>query len=273
MTKKVRYENPPVVERILNVQFEPLRGMNNGHLGAFWKFLGAEWSTAKDAPAVEPQFEGFTEEDRWHRVGLTLSMAQAPTIRLQITNADGDRMIQIQNGRLIFNWIKQEGRKYPDYETVRAGFASALSRFQDFANSELLGPVVANQWEITYLNHMARGSVWTSVDDWSFFRPIGSARGIEGMTTLESLSQRCQYLIGDNRGRLHVTWQHAKKNDDGQEMVVLNLTARGPVPERKSDGGSLLAGLDIGHDAIVQTFVTFMSADANRYWGINDAAV
>lgn len=268
---KISYSNPPVVERILNVQFELLRGMSNGHLGAFWKSLGSDWPLAKDAPAVEPQFEGFSEEDRWRRLGIALSMVELPGMRLQITNAVGDRMIQIQNGRLIFNWLKQEGREYPDYPTVRAGFLDAIARFQRFAAAENLGEIKANQWEITYLNHILHGSVWNDAKDWRFFKPIGDVSGIGGLTSLESLSQKLQYVISENRGRLHISWQHAKRNDDGRQMIVLNLTARGPIPTTDSMERSLIDGIDVGHDAIVASFASYMSEKANAHWGIINA--
>jgi hypothetical protein len=65
VTESPSYLRPPVVETILGVQFKPLRGLQNAHLGAFWKTLGDEWPTVADAPPLEPQFERFDAGGMW----------------------------------------------------------------------------------------------------------------------------------------------------------------------------------------------------------------
>src|SRR5579871_1174368 len=97
------YSDPPVVETVLGVQFDAFPAMTNGHLGAFWKTLDqAEWPTVSDSPPLNSQFEKFADFDRWGR-GLQFQLSQVPVSRLQIRNQSGNRMIQIQNGRLHFN--------------------------------------------------------------------------------------------------------------------------------------------------------------------------
>src|SRR5687768_2022392 len=87
------YDNPPVIEVILGVQFEPLAACSNGHLGAFWKSLGEDWTSSKDAPSLEPQFERFADAAKWRRVdSVRFSLSQDPSSRLQIKNKRTDRM-------------------------------------------------------------------------------------------------------------------------------------------------------------------------------------
>src|SRR5262245_55135596 len=103
------YISPPVVETVLGVQFARLPGFTNAHLGAFWKSLDAtEWPTVSDAPPLQPQFERFSEAAKWAR-GLQLQLTPIPAGRVQIKNRAGDRMIQVQNGRLHFNWLGDAG--------------------------------------------------------------------------------------------------------------------------------------------------------------------
>ena len=54
------YVDPPVVETILGVQFDPLASWRNAHLGVFWKTLNTDdWPNVSDAPPLQPQFERF----------------------------------------------------------------------------------------------------------------------------------------------------------------------------------------------------------------------
>ena len=234
LTEKVPfpdYEKPPVVETILGVQFERLPGFGNAHLGSFWKAIGTEeWPAVSDAPPLEPQFERFPESRSWAKLGARLTLTQDPSGRLQIKNKDGDRMIQVQNGRLHFNWLGQAGAKYPRYENVREGFVCALERFIGFLAQDNLGDLRPNQWEVTYLNHIAEGTVWNTPNDWGFFRPLGGVPTVDGLVQGESFAGAWHFVIPRQRGRLHIQWQHGLKQEpDRQEMVVLTLTARGPL--------------------------------------------
>jgi len=104
------YVDPPVVETILGVQFDPLASWRNAHLGVFWKTLNTDdWPNVSDAPPLQPQFERFAESARWAMFGAQLTLTQDPSARLQIKNKAGDRMIQLQNSRLHFNWLGQAG--------------------------------------------------------------------------------------------------------------------------------------------------------------------
>jgi hypothetical protein len=47
----------------------------------------------------------------------------------------------------------------------------------------------------------------------------------------------------------------------------LQLTARGPIEHGDPDQGITL-GLELGHRALVESFVRFSSDAAHRHWGI-----
>ncbi len=45
------YENPPVIETALSVQFDPIQGLTPAHFGWYWKsFLDSNWSKTTEAP-------------------------------------------------------------------------------------------------------------------------------------------------------------------------------------------------------------------------------
>jgi len=269
------YENPPVVETILGVQFEPLAGWRNAHLGAFWKTLNPdEWPSLFDVPPLPSQFEQFTEQARWATVGAQLTITQVPSARLQIKNRDGNRMIQVQNGRLHFNWLGEGGGRYPRYERVRTGFGESLERFIEFVAQEKVGDFRPNQWEITYLNHIPRGTVWNTTNDWGFFLPLGAVPTIEHLIQGESFEGGWHFVIPGQRGRLHVQWRHGRKvrPEEEQEIIVLDFTARGQIAESGNPTEAILDGVDLGRETIVKSFEAFASKAANEHWGLKDAS-
>jgi uncharacterized protein (TIGR04255 family) len=184
-------------------------------------------------------------------------------------------MIQIQNGRLHFNWLGTEGGAYPRYEKVREGLVTALRALTQFLDQERLGSFQPNQWEITYVNHIPRGSVWSAPNDWSFFRPLGPVPTIPDVATAESFGGEWHFVIPEQRGRLHVQWAHVRQSEPEQkqqEGIRLTFTARGPAPKDGDSVQAVLDGLDLGRKTIVQSFKGLMSDEANKYWGLNHAS-
>lgn len=249
------YANPPVVETVLGVQFDRLPGFTNAHLGAFWQTLDlVEWPSVADAPPLPPQFERFTEAARWAR-GLQFQLTQIPPGRMQIKNRAGDRMIQIQNGRLHFNWLSDVGKDYPRYENVRAGFVEVLERFTDFMAQAAAGRFQPNQWEVTYINQIPSGTVWKTVADWTFFAPLRGVPTIDGVVHGEDFKGEWHFVIPGQRGRLHIEWQHALRAVPEQrepEIIQLTLTARGPLESKDDTIQPILNGLDLGRQTIVR---------------------
>lgn len=266
-----KYKNPPVVETVLGVQFEALPKFGNAHLGFFWKQLGADWPSVSDAPCLEPEFERFGEGKSWLPTGFQFKVSQDPATRLQIRNRTKDRMIQVQNGRLLYNWLGHGGGRYPSFDEVKPDFQQAMDVFRRFLETEALGELHPNQWEVTYVNHIPKGTVWDDPSDWvNLFPSLAVLPSKTPSVRLESFSGQWHYEIEPERGRLHVNLKHGwRKTPSEQEMLVLNLTARGPIQAEGEDGPNLSEGLGIGHETIVRSFTELTSDGAHKYWGLN----
>jgi uncharacterized protein (TIGR04255 family) len=266
------YSNPPLVETILGLQFDPIPGLTNAHLGAFWKAISVDWPSVADAMPLPSQFEQFNEAAKWANMGISIGVRQEMPSRVQIKNKNADRMIQIQNGRFHFNWLGRSDAAYPRYATIRQQFVDALEQFTAFVARENLGEFRPNQWEVTYLNHIAKGIVWKSPDDWSFFKPLAAVPTIAGLVEGESFSGAWRFAIPQQRGRLHVQWEHGLRHEpNGQEVIVLTFTARGPIHTNGNPEQSILDGVDLGHETIVRSFARLMTSAANGHWGLKNA--
>jgi uncharacterized protein (TIGR04255 family) len=261
------FDQPPVVETVLGVQFAPLAGFTNGHLGWYWKrYLDEEWSRATDAPPLTDQFETFDAEGRWGLPGLQLILgAGVKPGRLQITTAAGDRLLQVQATQFHYNWQKREG-SYPSYSKMRAEFDHLFANFCRFVAEAGLGEVIPNQWEFTYVDHIQRGALWDSPADWHKVLPGLLAPGRFAGIRFEGLNGDWHYEIEPRRGRLHIVLQHVRVGaPSGPEAVQVRSTARGPV--RQEPGWDLDNGLQLGHDVLLNTFLQMTSAEAQRAWG------
>ncbi|HNQ23511.1 MAG TPA: TIGR04255 family protein [Phycisphaerae bacterium] len=277
------FKHPPVIETVLGVQFDRLPGLTNAHLGAFWRWLqtlqGAEWkglsaqqwTDVTDVPAIDPVAEEFGDEQSWGPLVGKLKLTQDPSSRLQIRNHAKDRMIQVQNGRVHYNWVKKDDAPYPRYTSIRPDFDEVMNALTVFLAEAKLGEAHVNQWEVTYVNIFRRGTVWERLADLRGLLRLPPVLGAAvDPLKLETFRGSWHYQIPPQRGRLHIELQHGRTALGGGEEEVLKmiLTARGPVGDVSGDDTGWGRGLDLGRAAIVRTFLLLTSPEAHAYWGL-----
>lgn len=266
MTGLPYFENPPVVESVLGFQFDPLPGLNNAHLAMFWQTLGEDaWPQINDTQLIQTVFERFGEEHKWVDRVRKLKLSSETSARLQMMNASSDRMVQLQNGRLHYNWRKQGPfDPYPRYAAVRSEFDAVHRAFEEFVRQRDLGALRMNQWEVTYVNHIDQGELWQSPSDWHRVLPSLLGSGPKGLK-FEGLGGSWHFELEPRLGRLHISLQLGKRTEEPEgEVIRLDLTARGPMEEE--EGLDLDRGLNLGHEMIVETFVAITSEEAHRHW-------
>lgn len=268
---RYKFDRPPVVETVISLQFKPLENLSSPLVGLFWEQLGrTEWPYVKHNIAVEDATEQFGLKQPLQRPQIKLAEVKGPE-RIQLIRKDRHRMIQVQPNRFIHNWLKHgEGDTgYPSYRTLKPEFDEAFKEFSQFVDKNNLGEIQPNQWEVTYVNHIpsGEGELWETTEDWiSIFEGLGhlcpSVSGDLPMT-IDRLAVGWAMEIGNAQGRIHALIKSARRQEDDSNMLVLNLTTRGPIDEDRSSD----EGLEIGHRAIVETFVNSTSKKAHNFWG------
>jgi uncharacterized protein (TIGR04255 family) len=260
-----KFDDPPVVETVVGVQFEPLPGYTTAHAGRFWmEYLNEGWPNTIEANRILEQFEHFGKDVWWEPKQIRLSQEQ-PSPRIQFVSQNEERMIQIQNTRFHYNWRKRE-RLYPRYDDSIRSFEETWANFQEYCvNSGIHNPKL-NQWEITYINHIPNGELWSCVSDWNNVFPdlwIPAVR-IEELSP-EGIDSNWRLNIGHRQGRLHISLEHIKIGGaKGPEAIRLVLTARGPIGNESET--NLRLGLDLGHSTIVRAFTDMTSDTAHKSW-------
>ncbi len=260
------YANPPIAELVLGAQFSPLTKLTSGHFGLFWKSLGDEWTDPSDGPLLDDNFERF-DGPRWEqlpKLQLHFGPVRLPG-RFVIGHRDKQRLLQVQATRFHFNWRKRDGF-YPSYRRLIAEFEETFARFEAFARDAGLGSVAVNQWEMTYIDAFPQGEYWQTPTDWpavlpGLFGPLPLADGL----VLETRAAEWNCEIAPKRGRLYVAAQLGQTPDSQKTALVLHTTARGPVGKGGAD--TLRAGLDLGHDAAIETFLRVTSDEIKARWG------
>lgn len=271
------YDKPPVGEVALSVQFEPLGAFQIAHLGLFWARIRDRFPTTQTQPPLEHVVETFDPPSRPVRPVIQLQVVNEPMpLRAWFLSATGNELIQVQRDRFVFNWRRLKPNDvYPRYERyIRQRFLSELQLFADFLKDEQLGELKVNQCEITYINQIASGEVWTSHGE------IGKVLALWrrdlpdlNLPPCESVRLALQYLIANPVnpttspiGRVHVDVQPGVLLDEKRTPILaMNLTARGvPLGKGLED---IIGFMDLGRRYIVISFTALTTEEMHKEWG------
>ena len=240
---------PPLIEVWLGVDFASPANFHEVTAADWRQRLGPEW------PAI------------WQSIGPAERHAPGrPSIEQQLRNVMGDRAIRFHENGFCFGWLGYDGNLYARYEAIRDGFVATLDAVQDVMPK--LG--LPMQWNVTYVNRIPQGSVWSSPADWSFFRlwqpnPLKKLK-IEP----EGFVGQWQFPLEAERGTLAIELTHEPLIDAEAELeyLWLRLTTSGPTESHES---ALFDGLDYGREICVRSFNELVNTDAKQFWGERDA--
>jgi uncharacterized protein (TIGR04255 family) len=264
------YDNPPVVEVALSVEFLPLAGWRSPYAGRYWESLGLEYPTTEEMPPLPSSIETFNNEATAPQLPTPrIQFAEPISSRFWFISESGSELIQVQRDRFTTNWRKVTGEEtYPRYDrSIRPRFIKEFARFQSFVTSAGLGSIEPQQCEVTYVNNIVRGEAWDTFADLSRLFSFWSGRGSSGfLPEPESLNFSGSFLMPEKRGRLRFSVQHAISSTDMREIVQVQITARGrPASTTDED---VWAWLDFGRDWIVRGFTDLTTPKAHSIWAL-----
>lgn len=260
----------------MSVQFDPPRGLNQAHLGAFWTRQKGRFPQVRALQPISPATELFGAQGPWSPPSLQFSLTNEPDCRLQLFSADDQWLCQIQVNRLVINWRKRTD-DYPRFGAAWRRFRDIWRDWGAFLEDSGLPPAKPHLWDVTYVNRIPQGNLWQDAADWpkvfpglwgTAFTTVPGAdfRGFHGQWVWES---------PDPPARLYIEPRPGRSDLHAQQLLLLNLTARGPITSPTDDAEAnrpmaidrIASGMEYGHRLIVSAFDTIASPIAKTEWG------
>ena len=257
------YDEPPVNETVLGVEFSSLDAWRIPHFGLFWQSIRDDFPECEVKHPLASQVETF-DTKRIAGASPEVRMLAEPPVRCLF--AGGEKVIQVQRDRFLCNWRKTDPNdKYPRYENIRSAFEKAWKQFCDFLEREGIGGPELRQCEVTYYNHIERGAGWETFEDLRNVLAVWSGDTSEEFLPVpETVQMNVTYVMPDHRGRLRVSLAPAVRHADGKDILQLVLTARGRPESSEID--DILRWFDVGREWIVQGFTAFTAKKVHSLW-------
>ena len=260
------YSSPPIRELKYSLQFEPIANFHVGYLGALWGEFREEFPGVEHGEELNHDIERFGP--KWRpRVGPQFKfLEETPAPRMIMKSRSGDRRLQVQKDKFIFNWIGDGTQgKYPGFNVLGEEYEGHLDTFKKFVkrNGDL-GDIGFNQAEVTKINHIPTEGWELSdvVDSLSFEKDLFPEQNLESCT----LNMSHHILVdGEPIGRLYSRIGKEFKVADGEPVYVLHFTARANLKDASQS--SAIGALHLLCEKINYAFESLITDKAKDIWG------
>lgn len=274
----VDYEQPPVQEVALSVQFESLRKLDTRHIGLLWQiFSEKDFKKFEEHPPLNTAFEIFGDEKIIPRLEMEI-LDKPPLPRSWFVSSNGSELIQIQKDRFAYNWRRDnplsEDPKYPRYKVNRQKFIDLFKIYENFLAHEEIGEIQPNQCEITYVNPIFTEDNWEKFSElYKIFKLYKPLEESSFLPEPETVSMHLSYVIhtGNEKpvGRLHISTTPVF-SEDKRKVFLLKLIARGKPINENLNG--IIDFFDLGRTWIVKAFTELTTDTMHKKWGYENGS-
>jgi uncharacterized protein (TIGR04255 family) len=263
----LHFNNPPIIEAVIGIQFEPILGFDLASFGQFYELIKSDFPIVEHQSPLLPQLEQFSSNPSQH-VHLHLANGQ-PLPRAFFRNSDQSKLIQLQNDRLIFNWIKIPGENYPHFEKILEDFTYILAKLKNFVVHRDWPSIRVTQCELTRTNIIeVNQDILPSLADaprvFAMLNKVNNPPSVETENFSYTASQKIQLANNRQIVRLFTTLSPRFRVPDGHGAYHLEFTLRGPVSD--SDEAAITSFFSEARKSINDAFLASTTEKAQQYW-------
>lgn len=256
----VSFDSPPVEEVAFAAQFaDPV--FSFAEVAALRNLLAPRFPVVQQQPPLSrlsaPEEENTAPPFRF-------DPAQLP--RLWFVASDGQRLVQIQDDRIAFNW-RRLGRPtaYPRYPLLREEFAAILA--EAFS---IVGSAAVDVCELTYVNELRlpTGSTTGFPPLRRLVRVAAPAGPVSFLPEPDHQQWSARWLApaggAEKPAQLEVKVEPALSRSDQHPVYLLTMISRTAIA---AGGEGVLSQLDWAHELIVRGFADLTTAEMHDRWG------
>lgn len=263
--KLPKFDNPPVIESVLGVEFAPLPKWGVPHFGLYWQAIRSAFPLFSTQPPLPSRTEIFGEPVK-EEVSIPFPLAGAPQIRCWFSDESQSTLIQVQRDHFLCNWRKMPSdSEYPRFHNTKLRFEKEWERFEHFVRSEQLGELNVKQCEVSYINHIELEAGWQGLANFDDIFPCWAGKGTDVfLPSPDTVVINTSYIIPENRGRLRLSLEPVFRHADAKELIQFTVTAM--VIPKATDSAQVMEAIELGHEWAVRGFTDFTSAKMHQVW-------
>ncbi|HEY8098290.1 MAG TPA: TIGR04255 family protein [Methylobacter sp.] len=260
------FENPPIDEVAISVEFVPLSGWQMPHAGLYWARIKDRYPHTEVHPPLGPSPE-LPGGDSFQFAPPRFELVLPKSNRMWFISEDKVDVIQVQSDRFVMNWRKVAGDEvYPRFDNgIRPRFEREWGEFKRFVKENALGNIEIKNFEISYVNHIVKGREWNTVEEaMGYFSYINKNVDMKFLPSVETMNLTGSFRMPSNKGALSFAILHALRQRDKREIIQFTLTARGK--SISSSDEDQMEWICSGRECIVRGFADLTTSEAHKLW-------
>lgn len=249
MTEKVEFSKPPVIEVVIGAQFNG-GILNTNLIYDFYQKIKTDFPNIQEQPPLPSVIENIEE-------GNQTRILQGFHSRRFFINPSGDKLIQLQPDKLLFNWRKMaDSSEYPKFESVLENFLKVFGLIQkDVPNLK----DTINQLELTFVDHIFVkdfGLNYYNLNE--IFNHFTLPYDLKTVDSTFAIPKK------ELSGSLILSIKSARSNKDQSKLIVCETTCRGI----KNATESVDDWYNRAHSILVDFFLNLFNDKSKKIWGI-----
>lgn len=155
-----RFSDPPIIEVVCGILFDPIDGLDPVLVGRFWDALLERFPRKQLVPAIP----NASAE------GVLIEFATVPALRTWLVSDDDSRVMQIQSDRFYLNW-RSRGSAYPSFNPsgdqvgLLREVVDAFGAFERFLTERARLALRPVGIELSMFDDFRQGRHWGTVAD------------------------------------------------------------------------------------------------------------
>lgn len=251
------FNNPPVVEVAMGVEFLPLPDLTMVPLVQ----LSAEWQSdypvVQEQPAIPPTVDVFGPATFDFEI-----QSGVPPVRLWLVSESGAELLQIQRDRFILNWRRTgPDERYPSFNHLELKFGRHWHRFLGRIEQESIGSVHALAVEVTFVNAFALSEHETLYDALTIL--AGPPTFIHARPSIEMLMDLGDFPGSNSAGEQRISVSHDVRNPHHFSLTLITrVKIEGSSPNPIQDA------MRRAHSIGVKSFEMLTTPRMHKRWEI-----
>lgn len=247
MAQRRIYANPPLVEALCDIRFEPGQEWD-------WTIPGLLYAHLQDDYPLKEQVEHFA-------IKIEEGKAQQQTNRrMRFSREDKTALVQVGEDALVVNCL----RPYPTWDGFRCMVANAVEKYRAVA-----GPVGVSSCAVRYINKIKFPGPSAILEQYLLTYPVLPKNLPE---RLAGWSLALDIPDPAHSGLMRLS-AGSTSPDEGTAAFLIDLRFLATEPEGLGlDDGTLLNWIDTAHDVIEETFEASITSDARALFNEEEPA-
>jgi len=260
------FENPPLTEVVLGVQFSPPNEYQQIYAWQVWDLYREKYSKVQEQPPLPPTFETFgIPRIMQPNIGFTNGPLHD---RYWFLNEREDELIQFQQDRLLHNWRKagDSSNDYPRFEKMIKNFEDELLKLEEYFHRVSQQNLNINQCELTYVNSIplkqGQTEEGSKPENWVELLSVNK------LQFEHFVSQYTKIIKANDQPVARLVCDCGTGFDQKRNpIIILNFTVKGPLPNNNGTISAAVKFLRDGRDTIVLSFDEITTEFAHKQWG------